>query len=52
MGRLQRRVVEQHPNVTSIDLTSIQQTIEKIVGSVALAIRFMALFSLTTGWWS
>jgi putative ABC transport system permease protein len=49
MGRLQRRVVEQHPNVTSIDLTSIQQTIEKIVGSVALAIRFMALFSLTTG---
>lgn len=49
MGRLQRRVVEQHPNVTSIDLTSIQQTIEKIIASVALAIRFMALFSLATG---
>jgi putative ABC transport system permease protein len=49
MGRLQRAVVERHPNVTSIDLTSIQQTIEKIVGSVVLAIRFMALISLGTG---
>jgi len=49
MGRLQRSVVERHPNVTSVDLTSIQQTIEQIVGSVALAIRFMALFSLATG---
>jgi len=49
MGRLQRRVVERHPNVTSIDLTSIQQTIEQIVASVALAIRFMAGFSLATG---
>ncbi len=49
MGRLQRSVVERHPNVTSIDLTSIQQTIEQIVASVALAIRFMALFSVATG---
>jgi putative ABC transport system permease protein len=49
MGRLQRAVVEKYPNVTSIDLTSIQQTIEKIVGSVVLAIRFMALFSVSTG---
>jgi putative ABC transport system permease protein len=49
MGRLQRSVVERHPNVTSIDLTSIQQTIEQIVASVALAIRFMAGFSLATG---
>jgi putative ABC transport system permease protein len=49
MGSLQRMVVEQHPNVTSIDLTSIQQTIEKIVASVVLAIQFMALFSVSTG---
>jgi putative ABC transport system permease protein len=49
MGQLQRRVVEQFPNVTSIDLTSIQQTIERIVASVVLAIRFMAFFSLATG---
>jgi putative ABC transport system permease protein len=49
MGQLQRGVVERFPNVTSIDLSSIQQTIERIVGSVVLAIRFMALFSLATG---
>jgi len=49
MGRLQREVVERHPNVTSIDLRSIQETIERIIESVALAIRFMALFSLATG---
>ncbi|HTS88078.1 MAG TPA: FtsX-like permease family protein [Gemmatimonadales bacterium] len=48
-GRLQRLVAERDPNVTSIDLSSVQQTIERIVGSVALAIRFMALFSLATG---
>lgn len=49
MGRLQRAVVEGHPNVTSIDLRSIQQTIERIIASAALAVRFMALFSLVTG---
>ncbi len=49
MGRVQRVAVEHFPNVTSVDLTSIQQTIERIVGSVVLAIRFMALFSLATG---
>jgi putative ABC transport system permease protein len=49
LGRLQRVVVERHPNVTSVDLRSIQQTIERIVASVAVAIRFMALFSLATG---
>ncbi len=49
IGRVQRVVVEQYPNVTSIDLTSVQQTIEKIVASVVLAIQFMALFSVSTG---
>jgi len=49
LGQLQRVVVERHPNVTSVDLRSIQQTIERIVASVAVAIRFMALFSLATG---
>jgi len=49
MGRVQRLVVEAHPNVTSIDLTSVQQTIERIVASVTLAVNFMAFFSLATG---
>ncbi|MEK7380615.1 MAG: FtsX-like permease family protein, partial [Gemmatimonadota bacterium] len=48
-GRLQRTVAEQYPNVTSIDLGSLQQLLERILGRVALAIRFMAGFSLATG---
>jgi putative ABC transport system permease protein len=43
---LQRVVVNQFPNVSSIDLTSIKRTIDRIVERVSLAIRFMALFSL------
>ncbi|MGH7701621.1 MAG: ABC transporter permease, partial [Gemmatimonadales bacterium] len=49
LGRVQRTVVERFPNATSIDLSLIQQAIERIVASVVLAIRFMALFSLATG---
>ena len=48
-GRVQRRVVERFPNVTSIDLSLLQGAIERIVSSVTLAIRFMALLSLATG---
>jgi putative ABC transport system permease protein len=43
---LQRAVVNQFPNISSIDLTSIKRTVDRIVGRVSLAIRFMALFSL------
>jgi putative ABC transport system permease protein len=43
---LQRRVVNRFPNVSSIDLTAIKRTIDRIVARVSLAIRFMALFSL------
>jgi putative ABC transport system permease protein len=43
---LQRAVVNQLPNVSSIDLTSIKRTVDRIVGRVSLAIRFIALFSL------
>jgi putative ABC transport system permease protein len=48
-GRLQRRLAETLPNVTSLDLSQIQQALEALVGRVALAIRFMALFSLAAG---
>jgi putative ABC transport system permease protein len=37
------------PNVSSIDLTSVQETVEAVVDSVAFAIRFMALFSIASG---
>ena len=43
---LQRSVVNRFPNVSSIDLTAIKRTVDKIVSRVSLAIRFIALFSL------
>lgn len=43
---LQRAVVNRFPNISSIDLSAIKRTVDKIVGRVSLAIRFMALFSL------
>jgi putative ABC transport system permease protein len=49
LGRLQRQVVERFPNVTSIDVSLVQRTIERIIATVTLAIRFMALLSLGTG---
>jgi putative ABC transport system permease protein len=43
---LQRAVVNRFPNISSLDLTAIKRTVDKIVGRVSLAIRFIALFSL------
>ncbi|HEY0528383.1 MAG TPA: FtsX-like permease family protein, partial [Gemmatimonadaceae bacterium] len=43
---LQRAVVNRFPNVSSIDLTAIKRTIDRIVSRASLAIRFMAIFSL------
>jgi putative ABC transport system permease protein len=48
-GTLQRRLAERLPNVTAIDLSIIQAALERLVDRVALAIRFMALFTLATG---
>jgi putative ABC transport system permease protein len=48
-GRVQRQVIEQFPNVTTLDLTQIQASIEDLIDRVVLVIRFMALFSLATG---
>jgi putative ABC transport system permease protein len=48
-GTVQRQVVERFPNVTSLDLTQIQASIENLIDKVVLVIRFMALFSLATG---
>jgi putative ABC transport system permease protein len=48
-GRFQRAAVERFPNVTAIDLSQVQQAIERVVSRVSLAIRFMALFSLAAG---
>ncbi len=46
VAKLQRDVVTQFPNVASLDLTLIQQTVGKVLGKVTAAIRFMAALSL------
>jgi putative ABC transport system permease protein len=48
-GALQRRVAERYPNVTTLDLSSVQETLETLLARVVLAIRFMAFFTLGTG---
>jgi putative ABC transport system permease protein len=46
IAALQRDIVTRYPNVSSIDLTLVKETVAKIVKKVSTAIRFMALFSL------
>ncbi|MBA3259514.1 MAG: ABC transporter permease [Gemmatimonadales bacterium] len=48
-GGFQRRLAERLPNVTTLDLTALQETLERLLDRVVLAIRFMALFTLATG---
>jgi putative ABC transport system permease protein len=47
--RLQRVVVGKFPNVSSLDLTLIQQTVGRVLDRVTAAIRFMAGLSLALG---
>lgn len=46
VARLQRDVVTRFPNVASLDLTLIQQTVGRVLGKVTSAVRFMAGLSL------
>jgi len=48
-GAFQRRIAERLPNVTTVDLSSVQETLERLIDRVLLAIRFMALLTLGTG---
>ena len=48
-GVFQRRLAERLPNVTTLDLTLLQEALERLIDRVVLAIRFMALFTLATG---
>ena len=49
VARLQRDVVTKFPNVASLDLTLIQETISRVLDKVTTAIRFMAGLSLALG---
>jgi putative ABC transport system permease protein len=46
---LQRDIVKRFPNVSSLDLSLVKETVAKILKKVSTAIRFMALFSLAMG---
>jgi putative ABC transport system permease protein len=48
-GRFQRELAERFPNVSILDLSLVQEALERLVNRVTLAIRFMALFSLAVG---
>ncbi len=49
VARLQRDAVHMFPNVASLDLTLVQQTIGRVLDKVSSAIRFMAGLSLALG---
>ncbi len=49
VARLQRDAVQLYPNVASLDLTLVQQTIGRVLEKVTAAIRFMAALSLALG---
>ncbi|BAH39156.1 MAG TPA: hypothetical protein DGD08_09665 [Gemmatimonas aurantiaca] len=49
VAAMQRDVVRRFPNVSSVDLSLVRQTINSIVNRVTLAIRFLGLFSLAMG---
>lgn len=46
---LQRDVVRRFPNVSILDLAQVQEALDKILGTVSGAIRFLALFSVLGG---
>src|SRR6185436_10393441 len=49
VSALQRDVVRRFPNVSSLDLTLIQNTVNNVLGKVTSAIRFMAIVCLGFG---
>ncbi|MGH7624333.1 MAG: ABC transporter permease, partial [Gemmatimonadaceae bacterium] len=49
IAELQRTVVQHYSNVSSIDLSAVQRAVGSILQRIAVAIRFMALFSVGTG---
>jgi putative ABC transport system permease protein len=48
-AEIQRDLVLEYPNVSAIDLTTIIEAVDAILSKVAVAIRFMALFSIGCG---
>lgn len=49
-ARFQSAVVRTFPNVSVIDLGLILKVLDEVLGKVSFVIRFMASFSMITGW--
>ncbi|MFD2515743.1 ABC transporter permease [Pontibacter locisalis] len=48
-AQFQQSLVRMFPNVSAIDLGLILETLDDILGKISFVIRFMALFSISTG---
>ena len=48
-AELQRDLVLAYPNIAALDLTLVERTLDQVLGTVTLAIKFMALFSIASG---
>jgi putative ABC transport system permease protein len=48
-ARLERRVVAAYANVSVLDLADVEQSLAALIGRLAWAVRFMALFSGAVG---
>ncbi|MEX2583020.1 MAG: FtsX-like permease family protein [Gemmatimonadota bacterium] len=46
---VQRDIVFSYPNVAAIDLTLVQRALDDVIGRVSVVIRFLAGFSVATG---
>jgi putative ABC transport system permease protein len=47
--QLQRDLVATHSNVSVIDLSTVREAFEDMMGKMTMAVRFMALFSIVAG---
>lgn len=48
-ARFQQAIVRRFPNVSAIDITLVLRSLDQVLGKIAFAIRFMALFTVVTG---
>jgi putative ABC transport system permease protein len=46
----QAQVVQNFPNISVIDLGLVLQVLDELLGKISFVIRFMASFSMITGW--
>jgi putative ABC transport system permease protein len=46
---LQQELVQKFSNVSAIDLNLVLQTLDTLLGKIGFVLRFMALFTVTTG---